>query len=370
MAHAKEIQVAPAGFCAREKKRSESRFSDDLKLYFASKDAVVLESLGGKDSCLRHVMKIPLVNLIYDLLFDKAPTFEQVVSLCNLTGLIGALLLTMAVSVPTAFDYEEVVAHVDRVRNEEYEFSTNYDFDSAHYIADRLLCSVVTAIVLNTGVVFISLLVYLFASNSDFGDSPGGQFREDRMDILMSVWWYWVKWPILLVILALVGATIAFYMGLYYLVVMKFPDYHARKKGYSDYTLKAKNVYNFTYFMQKIVIVVGVLSALLPLSLGLLRKFRTQTKVFDKIDMEYYNKAERLLTFLEDLFSEERLLIEKLLQKNKRFEILTPLYVQYGRRLVSARIFTIEDLSLLTKEDLVGLNIPLGDALRIMENLK
>ena len=49
-------------------------------------------------------MKIPFVNLFYDLIFDKAPTEEQAAALVNLLGIIGALLLSMAVALPTSVE--------------------------------------------------------------------------------------------------------------------------------------------------------------------------------------------------------------------------------------------------------------------------
>ena len=51
-----------------------------------------------------QVMKIPFVNLFYDLIFDKAPTEEQAAALVNLLGIMGALLLSMAVALPTSVE--------------------------------------------------------------------------------------------------------------------------------------------------------------------------------------------------------------------------------------------------------------------------
>jgi hypothetical protein len=90
-------------------------------------------------------MKIPFVNLFYDLIFDKAPTEEQAAALVNLLGIIGALLLSMAVALPTSVEsaparnvgrrwdralgpararrYDEITDHVDRVKYEQAEFA-------------------------------------------------------------------------------------------------------------------------------------------------------------------------------------------------------------------------------------------------------
>ena len=51
---------------------------------------------------------IPGVNTIHDLLFDVPPTPEQIKEMLNTLGLIGALLFSIAVALPTSLDFEEV----------------------------------------------------------------------------------------------------------------------------------------------------------------------------------------------------------------------------------------------------------------------
>ena len=56
---------------------------------------------------------LPLVNVIYDLLFDLPPTPEQLKESLNLIGLISALVLTMVGAAPyTGTDYAAHIAEV------------------------------------------------------------------------------------------------------------------------------------------------------------------------------------------------------------------------------------------------------------------
>eukprot|EP00976_Prorocentrum_cordatum_P094362 1189753-Prorocentrum_minimum.AAC.4 len=49
---------------------------------------------------------MPFVNVVYDLLFDEAPTVSSLEKTLNVIAIVDALLLTVVIAIPGAFDYE------------------------------------------------------------------------------------------------------------------------------------------------------------------------------------------------------------------------------------------------------------------------
>eukprot|EP00961_Rhodomonas_salina_P052099 699320-Rhodomonas_salina.2 len=64
-----------------------------------------------------YLYQIPVVNIIYEGLFDTSPpSVEEVKEALNVMGLLSALLITVAMSIPGSVDYDElheVVARFD-----------------------------------------------------------------------------------------------------------------------------------------------------------------------------------------------------------------------------------------------------------------
>jgi hypothetical protein len=59
--------------------------------------------------------QIPVVNIFFDLLFDDSPpSNEQLKDMLNTFGLLAALLLTVAISIPASFDYDELDDALER----------------------------------------------------------------------------------------------------------------------------------------------------------------------------------------------------------------------------------------------------------------
>ena len=58
----------------------------------------------------------------------------------------------------------------------------------------------------------------------------------------------------------------SFYIALYYLIVIKFPDFFCRKHGYRRNKLGVGSPYGFTNTMQWVVILIGILGTCMPAS--------------------------------------------------------------------------------------------------------
>ena len=84
-----------------------------------------LESMGEDLTELRWFHVVPVVNLIHDWIFDETPTPDQMKEILNIFALILALLFSIAVALPTAFDFEEVADAIARFSESPYLESTD-----------------------------------------------------------------------------------------------------------------------------------------------------------------------------------------------------------------------------------------------------
>ena len=199
---------------------------------------------------LRWYEKIPVVNLVYEVLFDEAPTFGALDKTLNLFGLVDALLLTIVMAIPMSFDYEELVELNERYTaggyNKFFRGIGNYwghqpeDFDGMKgYYSNRLNFATANAINF-LSVSFISVLIlYVVMSNSNLCD-----------DQSTKQWWKYVRWLVLgQLTCTLIGFSQA-YSSIYIMVECKFPNYYY-DRGEENWDIEAANLfhYNFQSFM-------------------------------------------------------------------------------------------------------------------------
>ena len=167
----------------------------------------------------------PLVNLGYEFLFDEPPSFEALEKTLNLLGLVDALLLTIAVAIPTSFDDEEI----ERV-NEKFASGGEWKFFNEHLKAadelgglysNRLLMNWSHAIN-SLSVSFISvILTYVILANTFIVENP----------VIMRAWWKYVRWVITAqIFFTTMGFVYTGFVGLVS-VEMKYPDPHIREHG-------------------------------------------------------------------------------------------------------------------------------------------
>lgn len=70
---------------------------------------------------------------------------------------------------------------MDRIKYEQVEFANgNPKGLHSHLVMDRFIAYSITSVVLNTIVVFVSLFVYLFMTNSDFSDKRSAPYFQAR----------------------------------------------------------------------------------------------------------------------------------------------------------------------------------------------
>jgi hypothetical protein len=149
----------------------------------------------------------PLVNLVYDLLFDEPPSVANVEKLLNVYGLVSALLLGSILGLQGSVSVEELeeadrryqVAQLERRcwYNEDYK---DYDTFGGQY-SHRLAFFYNVATVCISATLFCTVLVFMCFTSHDFdNDKPA----FDR-------WWTYGRWPVAFIFLAMmVGSSQTF----------------------------------------------------------------------------------------------------------------------------------------------------------------
>lgn len=65
------------------------------------------------DTTKKFWSRIPIINIIYEIFFDETPTTEQINSVLELFGIMGALLFSIVVSVMMSINYDSLISAID-----------------------------------------------------------------------------------------------------------------------------------------------------------------------------------------------------------------------------------------------------------------
>ena len=122
---------------------------------------------------------VPILNLGYDVLFDKTPTITEMEDTLNLLGIMGALLFAVMFALPTAFDYETYEGVIERWgKNGTYEHCdwVHDGYDHLNYFNAKVIHSI-AALFLS---ILFSLVVYIVVENANI-EKPSQ----------VKAFWYW-----------------------------------------------------------------------------------------------------------------------------------------------------------------------------------
>jgi hypothetical protein len=187
----------------------------------------------------------PIINLVYDFLFDVVPPAESVEKILNVLGLVTALMLGVVLTIPASVNHAEL-AEANSNFNNNLMFNYTDAGDPATfpvwYNSKELAGFVGTArdtpgdpTILNkfggvyssrlayftagsvgafTSALLSIVLVYFFLAAGDWDDG-GHNFGE---------WWQLVKWLVLQQFIATAVGIVLFFITLSVLMDIKFPD--------------------------------------------------------------------------------------------------------------------------------------------------
>jgi hypothetical protein len=156
---------------------------------------------------LKWYQRMPVVNLVYDLLFDDPPSVANVEKLLNVYGLVTALLLGSILGLLGSVDVEELEEADRRYQVAVEEGRCWYNEDYIDYrtfggqYSFRLAFNYTLATALISAALFCTVLVYMCFTSHDFdNDKPA----FDR-------WWRWGRWPVVFIFIAtMVGSALTF----------------------------------------------------------------------------------------------------------------------------------------------------------------
>lgn len=140
----------------------------------------------GKDKALSTCYKIPLINVIYDLLFDDPPTITQCTACMTTLALVSGLIVGVSQAVLNSVSVEDAIAF--------------------KAIKPKLYSQFVAQAALGFNGVFAGVLVcviyFLAVSCASFGKDPLSE------EAATTAWWKWTRWVVVLdLLLIVIGAT-------------------------------------------------------------------------------------------------------------------------------------------------------------------
>ena len=64
--------------------------------------------------CGVDLYKVPILNILYDMLFDDPPAVEKVQEVMNIIGLLSGLMLAVVITIPASVTYDDLLAVTTR----------------------------------------------------------------------------------------------------------------------------------------------------------------------------------------------------------------------------------------------------------------
>jgi len=173
------------------------------------------------------VLKIPVLNLAYDVLGDKMPpSVTELNVVLNLMGLLAALLLTVSIALPGAVSYEELEAVRARFNN------PNSSYSGIHKMSnDAGIDSLAYYTLTSTNLLGSSLIVTLFMLITL--SATGGRCKEFYKPYLK--WWSYARWVFAWAFTTLVYGAYCCFQAFNWIFSIKFPDRYVEEHPGSDY---------------------------------------------------------------------------------------------------------------------------------------
>jgi hypothetical protein len=171
---------------------------------------------------LKWYQRVPLVNLVYDLLFDEPPSVTNVEKLLNVFGIVSALLLGSVMGLYGSVDVGELEEADERYYNSRLEgrckynaggqYSEYYSVFGGQY-SFRLAFYYNMAVVCISAALFCTVLMYMCFTAHDFdNDKPA----FDR-------WWKYGRWPVAFIMTAMMVGCCETFLAFMTLGEIKWP---------------------------------------------------------------------------------------------------------------------------------------------------
>ena len=213
---------------------------------------------------------VPAINMLYDLLFDHAPTIDGIDRTLQFFCLVNSLMLSVACSIPTGVDFSEIQEalgrwsnlndiswsycssdtlsdhvydkHCQRIINDNFngyavtssrideqqkQEAENKDHPyGAHLHIYKFPFHMNHTIVLFAISLSVSLLVYVTVLNTSFKlrNNVSSTYVRQR-------WWMIIRWLILLALVTMVLGIVEFYHVFIGLSYIKYPSYYQERLG-------------------------------------------------------------------------------------------------------------------------------------------
>ncbi|KAG2501902.1 hypothetical protein HYH03_000400 [Edaphochlamys debaryana] len=180
---------------------------------------------------MRIAMALPLINFLAQFLLAN-PDYEATTALLSTLGLISALLLAVVLALPGTVSYDELVAADARFGYPD-DTSPTYSAEAAAWwrahgkkaveerhspgFAFGALATVSGWLLTVSLLTVVVQYMYLGCAKS----------IAERLDphVFMRLYHKWNRWVFIAVFSSIVIGTGCFFMSMYYMVIVKWPDY-------------------------------------------------------------------------------------------------------------------------------------------------
>jgi len=200
------------------------------------------------------LLKIPVVNLVYDVLGDRLPpSSAELKEVLNLMGLLGALMLTISMALPGTISYEELKSTQERFNNASSAYSGIPDMSNNNAIDSLVYYTTVSTNLLGASLVATLLMLVNLSAT-------GGRCREFYKPYVK--WWSYARWVFTWAFATLVYGTYSCFQVFNWLMGIKFPDRYVEEHPGSSYKWGIGTYSSFGF--------VGMMSTIFPAITGLL----------------------------------------------------------------------------------------------------
>lgn len=222
----------------------------------------------------RLLEEMPIINVIYDLLFDDAPGLDQIKDALNTTGILSALVLSVALTVPSSYSYDELDAFVARFEDGGVYNDAGCDASVGEFRLGLLITDTVNSISFSGATIFMVTMCYVSICSS----------KPSELSIEYTAWWRYIRWLLFTAFVSTFLSVFYVYLMLKDVVIVSFPDYYVMKHelcgdGYQSWPLLAKSPWGFTFGMTMCVMWTTAVASFLIISLAARARFRSASQV-------------------------------------------------------------------------------------------
>lgn len=129
---------------------------------------------------------VPMINVMYDFLFDETPSMAQINDVMNVFGLLNGLMMAVAAGVMNIFGPGAALA-AEQLGDSITEVDRFYK--------DFKMCSIFGFHCIGSAVLML-ILMFLFMGNSSFTNAKGEDSERAR-----TAWWHVTRWLVLFMML-------------------------------------------------------------------------------------------------------------------------------------------------------------------------